>query len=86
MRSYNCTPVSYPSLPACYQHPMWEAWDLALDHIIGQLPALVEGKATYEVLLMLVPCSITLRDSIFVAQQVLFSAVGCLSGLATKLL
>ncbi len=49
MRSYNCTPVSYPSLPICYQHPMWQAWDLALDHIIGQLPALLEGKATYEV-------------------------------------
>lgn len=49
MRSYNCTPVSYPSLPTCYQHPMWQAWDLALDHIIGQLPALLEGKASYEV-------------------------------------
>lgn len=49
MRSYNCTPVSYPSLPTCYQHPMWQAWDLALDHIIAQLPALLEGKASYEV-------------------------------------
>ena len=51
MRSYNCTPVSYPSLPTCYQHPMWQAWDLALDHIIGQLPVLLDGKAkvAYEV-------------------------------------
>lgn len=49
MRSYNCTPVSYPSLPPCYNHPMWQAWDLALDHIIGQLPALLEGKVTYQV-------------------------------------
>lgn len=48
MRSYNCTPVSYPSLPPCYNHPMWQAWDLALDHIIGQLPALLEGKVTYQ--------------------------------------
>ncbi len=49
MRSYNCTPVSYPPLPPCYQHPMWEAWDLALDHIMAQLPALIENKATYKV-------------------------------------
>ena len=49
MRSYNCTPVSYPFLLPCYQHPMWHAWDLALDHIMAQLPALIEGKATYQV-------------------------------------
>lgn len=48
MRSYNCTPISYPSLPACYHHPMWQAWDLALDHILGQLPALLEEKVTYQ--------------------------------------
>lgn len=56
MRSYNCTPVSYPSLPTCYHHPMWQAWDLALDHIVGQLPALLKGKATYEVSGGILPC------------------------------
>lgn len=73
MRSYNCTPVSYPSLPACYQHPMWEAWDLALDHILGQLPALLEENATYEVLnlVVLYLCNICvpLQPSQFFSQQ-----------------
>ena len=49
MRSYNCTPESHPLLPSTYQHPMWLAWDLALDHIIGQLPAMQERNAPYEV-------------------------------------
>lgn len=49
MRSYDCTPVSYPFLLPCYQHPMWQAWDYALDHIMSQLPDLIEEKATYQV-------------------------------------
>jgi regulator-associated protein of mTOR len=39
MRSYDCTPVSWPVLPPTYQHPMWHAWDLALDLSLAQLPA-----------------------------------------------
>ncbi|OWF51799.1 regulatory-associated protein of mTOR-like isoform X1 [Mizuhopecten yessoensis] len=42
MRSYNCTPVSGPKLPPTYQHPMWQAWDLALDLCLRQLPRLLE--------------------------------------------
>lgn len=83
MRSYNCTPVSYPSLPTCYHHPMWQAWDLALDHIVGQLPALLEGKATYEV-----SCSelkILHQHILLVAQPVFFSAIGSFSSLASQL-
>nr|CAI5818767.1 unnamed protein product [Callosobruchus analis] len=45
MRSTDCTPVSSPPLPPTYQHPMWNAWDLALDLSLGQLPAVVSGKA-----------------------------------------
>lgn len=86
MRSYNCTPVSYPSLPTCYQHPMWQAWDLALDHIIGQLPALLEGKATYEVLVARNIMRRTIVNFIYyTAKPVLFSAISCLSSLAPKL-
>lgn len=40
MRMYNCHPISYPSLPATYNHPMWESWDLAIDHCLSQLPDL----------------------------------------------
>ncbi|XP_071105465.1 regulatory-associated protein of mTOR-like isoform X1 [Haliotis cracherodii] len=42
MRSYNCTPISSPKLPPTYQHPMWQAWDLALDLCLCQLPRVNE--------------------------------------------
>ncbi|KAI9205108.1 raptor N-terminal caspase like domain-containing protein [Polychytrium aggregatum] len=41
MRSYHCTPQSSPSLPPTHQHPMWEAWDLAADMCLSQLPDLL---------------------------------------------
>ncbi|XP_063991237.1 regulatory-associated protein of mTOR isoform X1 [Diachasmimorpha longicaudata] len=44
LRSYDCTPVSCPKLPATYQHPMWQAWDLALDLCLTQLPAILESE------------------------------------------
>ncbi|XP_033100643.1 regulatory-associated protein of mTOR-like [Anneissia japonica] len=44
MRSYNCTPISSPRLPQTYQHAMWQAWDLAVDICLSQLPALIQGK------------------------------------------
>ncbi|KAF7992418.1 hypothetical protein HCN44_001743 [Aphidius gifuensis] len=37
LRSYDCTPVSCLRLPSTYQHPMWQAWDLALDLCLSQL-------------------------------------------------
>ncbi|XP_071815163.1 regulatory-associated protein of mTOR-like isoform X2 [Apostichopus japonicus] len=43
MRSYNCTPISSPQLPPTYQHPMWQAWDLAVDISLSQLPDLIKG-------------------------------------------
>ncbi|XP_060573452.1 regulatory-associated protein of mTOR-like isoform X2 [Ruditapes philippinarum] len=45
MRSYNCTPISGPTLPRTYQHPMWQAWDLALDLCLRQLPKLLEDES-----------------------------------------
>lgn len=41
LRSCDCTPVSSPALPPTYQHPMWQAWDLALDLSLGQLPKIL---------------------------------------------
>ncbi|XP_035218462.1 regulatory-associated protein of mTOR-like isoform X2 [Stegodyphus dumicola] len=42
MRYYNCTPVSSPPLPSTYHHPMWQAWDLAVDLCLAQLPGILE--------------------------------------------
>lgn len=32
-----CHPVSDPPLPDVNSHPMWDAWELAIDEILGQL-------------------------------------------------
>ncbi|XP_021951380.1 regulatory-associated protein of mTOR isoform X2 [Folsomia candida] len=42
MRTYDCSPVSSPKLPPTYKHPMWNAWDLALDLCLAQLPQIIE--------------------------------------------
>ncbi|CAH1154387.1 unnamed protein product [Phaedon cochleariae] len=47
MRSCDCTPVSSPALPSTYQHPMWNAWDLALDLSLGQLPGIIENDEPF---------------------------------------
>ncbi|KAK1396319.1 hypothetical protein POM88_006182 [Heracleum sosnowskyi] len=40
MRSANCSPISHPVLPATHQHHMWDAWDMAAEMCLVQLPAL----------------------------------------------
>lgn len=42
LRHHDCTPVSSPVLPQCFQHPMWSAWDLAVDLALQQLPDILE--------------------------------------------
>ncbi|KAL8039000.1 hypothetical protein ABFX02_10G006900 [Erythranthe guttata] len=42
MRSANCSPMSYPVLPPTHQHHMWDAWDMAAEICISQLPTLVD--------------------------------------------
>ncbi|KAJ6220879.1 hypothetical protein RDWZM_006691 [Blomia tropicalis] len=37
MRSYDCTPVSNPPIKSAHHHPMWNAWDLAVDSCLSQL-------------------------------------------------
>lgn len=44
MRAYNCQPVSQPALPPTFQHPMWQAWDLALDLCLAQLHRVQAGQ------------------------------------------
>ncbi|XP_071567767.1 regulatory-associated protein of mTOR isoform X2 [Temnothorax nylanderi] len=47
LRSYDCTPVSSPKLPPTYQHRMWQAWDMALDLCLAQLPTVLENEDRY---------------------------------------
>ncbi|XP_062094822.1 regulatory-associated protein of TOR 1-like isoform X6 [Humulus lupulus] len=42
MRSANCSPISHPLLPPTHQHHMWDAWDMAAEICLSQLPSLVE--------------------------------------------
>lgn len=42
MRSANCSPISHPMLPPTHQHHMWDAWDMAAELCLSQLPLLVE--------------------------------------------
>ncbi|RDW27795.1 raptor N-terminal caspase like domain-domain-containing protein [Yarrowia lipolytica] len=44
MRVNSCHPVSDPPLPPTHSHPMWDAWDLAVDQCLTQLPALAAGQ------------------------------------------
>lgn len=47
MRNYGCTPYSYPTLPETFNHPMWEAWDLAVDNCVSQLQNVKEDPESY---------------------------------------
>ncbi|XP_022733761.1 regulatory-associated protein of TOR 1-like isoform X2 [Durio zibethinus] len=45
MRSANCSPISHPMLPTTHQHHMWDAWDMAAEICLSQLPSLVEDPS-----------------------------------------
>lgn len=40
MRSFGCVPGSHPALPRTHDHPLWAAWDYAVDATLAQLPSL----------------------------------------------
>ena len=41
MKDYQCTPHTYPPLPPTKTHPLWAAWDLAVESCLMQLPDLI---------------------------------------------
>ncbi|KAK2075817.1 hypothetical protein QBZ16_001558 [Prototheca wickerhamii] len=48
LRAHGCTPVSHPRLPATHQHPMWQAWDMAAEMCLLQLPAILSSGSSVE--------------------------------------
>ena len=51
MRANGCRPTTEPALPPTHEHPLWHSWDLALEMVLMQLPALItseEGGPHYE--------------------------------------
>lgn len=46
MKSSKCTPVSYPALPDCTSHRLWDAWDMVVDEALQRLPSL-QSSAEY---------------------------------------
>ena len=38
MRASACSPISYPRLPPTHHHTMWQAWDMAAEMCLLQLP------------------------------------------------
>ncbi|KKZ61742.1 regulatory associated protein-mTOR [[Emmonsia] crescens] len=51
MRAHECHPISSPKLPETHTHPLWQSWDLAIEMVLAQLPALIEheeGKRHYD--------------------------------------
>lgn len=40
MTAYGCHPTSSPQIPETHSHPLWEAWDLAIEMVLAQLPAM----------------------------------------------
>ena len=51
MRTFKCHPISSPELPETHHHALWKSWDLAVEMVLSQLPALVdheEGRRHYE--------------------------------------
>ncbi|PLW35392.1 hypothetical protein PCANC_18310 [Puccinia coronata f. sp. avenae] len=51
MKSYGCTPMSTPKLPATHKSEFWHTWDLEVDMCLSQLPQIwksEQSRAIYD--------------------------------------
>ena len=51
MTAYGCNPATIPQIPATHNHPLWDAWDLAVEMVVSQLPDIIasgQGGPPYE--------------------------------------
>lgn len=48
MTNYGCHPMSVPQIPSTHDHPLWEAWDLAVEMVVAQLPDMLLREARQE--------------------------------------
>lgn len=44
MKAYGCHPISSPAIPSTDNHHLWEAWDLAIEMVLSQLPAMLTAE------------------------------------------
>ncbi|CEM03489.1 unnamed protein product [Vitrella brassicaformis CCMP3155] len=66
LRSLGLTPVSRPVLPDTHLHPLWDVWDAVAEHVVLQLPTLMQHPETAEA---------NYRPSAFYEQQMLAFSV-----------
>lgn len=45
MKTFQCTPQSYPALPDSTTHPLWEAWDMSLSSFLSYYTAMQRGTS-----------------------------------------
>ena len=48
MSTYGCHPISMPQIPSTANNVLWQSWDLAMEMVLSQLPAMKEAAENPE--------------------------------------